>query len=84
MAMQDGFWQQAATWFAGAVATLASLLWARNNKELENRRQGEIALHTKIEVHERHDDERFQKLADRIQQNHNEVMNHLIRLSKGD
>lgn len=75
-----GFWKQAIAWAWAPVGALLGAFWVWLNKQLENRRIGEIALHKKLEEHMKDDTERFERLMKQMGDNHAEVLGHIIDL----
>ena len=75
-------WKQALEWIWAPVSVLLGIIWKGMNRELKFRREGELALHKKLDDHMREDSYNFKELLTRVDDNHKEIMNHLLRISK--
>lgn len=75
-------WHQIASWVGGLVGTLASMLWFKTTKEMNNRREAQKLLFAKLEEHAKEDRASFDSLRTEMSKNHAEILNTLIRMGK--
>ena len=79
-----GVFRQFLDWTWAALAALGTILYKMNDKKHEDRRKGEIKLHEKLEAHAQEDRQAFRSLENKIDANHREVMQYLMRKSNNE
>ena len=61
-------------WGWTAVVALVGVVWKSNSKKLEDRRQGEIKLHERIDKHIAENNLAFKELMQQQSSNHSELL----------
>lgn len=82
MAKEVSIWRQVLEYAWAPVAALLGIVWKSINRELKFRREGEISLHKKLDEHIKMDADNFKELLTRVDDNHKEILGHLLKMNK--